>query len=150
MTYACLKCGEEHTMSGMCMVNNCHGLIMTTDHVAFKGTAGQLKWMARQRPGVMIQAKEEGALTAVVTAVDYNEGAVTVKLATLEDVVNFELGIEVRLALPWIPAVKAEDKCEMFGIDRSAARLPAPPAERTCTVCSKTCDVGKCWWCGNE
>jgi len=30
-------------------------------------------------------------------------------------------------------------------------RLSAPPAERTCSTCSKTCDVGvKCWWCGNE
>jgi len=28
---------------------------------------------------------------------------------------------------------------------------PPPPAERTCSTCSKTCDVGvKCWWCGNE
>lgn len=39
-------------------------------------------------------------------------------------------------------------------IDRSqaVAMLNTPTAtERTCTTCSKTCDVGqKCWWCGNE
>jgi hypothetical protein len=34
---------------------------------------------------------------------------------------------------------------------RPGVMIQAAATERTCSTCSKTCDVGvKCWWCGNE
>jgi hypothetical protein len=122
---------------------------------------------AEKRPGVMIQARrdpfdryptsdisvsaadllkapptEEDTLgSGMVSRIDRNRGEVTITLANVEDVVNFELGLQ--LSTTYMPHVTA-------GYVGPAKQLPMH-SERTCATCSKTCDVGvKCWWCGNE
>lgn len=58
--------------------------------------------------------------------------------ATVDEVVNFEPGMM---------------KVEVLSFPKLVnwrAKLEASASERTCSTCSKTCDVGvACWWCGN-
>lgn len=97
--------------------------------------------LSMQRPGVMVKADEDETLgSGHVSRIDRNRGEVTITLASLTDVVNFELCQDIALSFAEKPRVTAGYVGPVM-----AAK------ERVCSTCSKTCDVGvACWWCGNE
>jgi hypothetical protein len=72
------------------------------------------------RPGVMIKAEEDTLGSGMVSRIDRNRGEVTITLANLEDVVNFELGMQLSTAYEY---VDRGDNC-MRGL---AGWIPSAP-----------------------
>jgi hypothetical protein len=111
---------------------------------------------AEKRPGVMIKAEETRPDNDEVLAVDRERGVVTIMLANLDDIVNFEVGMRADVDIGWNYhderlTAKESHPCTVCGKPDWPSCLPHAPSSRTCATCSKTCDVGvKCWWCGNE